>query len=368
MKKTMVYLSIILVFLCLTGCTQKEILIGFSGNLTGSGSEIAVSALYGVEMAVREVNEAGGVNGRKIKLMIEDDENDVLKAQVADETLIKEGAVAIIGHTLSSMGEMSIPNINRKGVVMVSPSISSTQYIDSDDYFYSVTPNSNIEAARLAEAISQRGYTSVGLLYQEENKTYSHTFISEVSSQYKQQGSVVFEQAFSTSDKSSYAAMSELVAKEEIDALVIAGNMHDVAQIAQQLYILDAKLAIFMPAWGMGQALLDEGGPTVEGAYAVNAYDVDDPTPAFTEFKAQYTKKFGTQPPFSAVYGYEAAMLLFEAIEGSDSLESQDIKASLDSITTIQGLQGEFSMDSEGDVLRDIHLYQIIDGAFIRLD
>ena len=112
----------------LTGCdNNKPIKVGFVGGLTGRLSDLGIAGRNGVIMAIEEINKAGGINKRPIELITKDDKQDPEVAVNVDKELIDEGVVAIIGHMTSAMSIAALPLINKKQILMISPTTSTNK-------------------------------------------------------------------------------------------------------------------------------------------------------------------------------------------------------------------------------------------------
>jgi len=108
--------------LFLSGCQRPApIKIGFSAGLSGANSEVGVGARNAVELMVEQVNKDGGINGRDVELIIKDDENDLAKVALIDQSFIDEGVLIIIGHDMSSKLATSLEVIKEQNVLMISP-------------------------------------------------------------------------------------------------------------------------------------------------------------------------------------------------------------------------------------------------------
>lgn len=123
----------------LVNCTGKEpVRMGFVAQLTGIQAELGVQERNGVQMVVEEINAAGGVAGRPIELIVQDDLGTPEGAQAADHELIKAGVVAIIGHATSGQTVAGLAVTNPAHVVMLSPTASTPELSGQDDYFFRI--------------------------------------------------------------------------------------------------------------------------------------------------------------------------------------------------------------------------------------
>ncbi|MEW5815083.1 MAG: ABC transporter substrate-binding protein [Spirochaetota bacterium] len=122
-------------------CTEKNpIKIGFAGGLTGIHSDLGIAGRNGALLAVEEITSAGGIKGRPVVLITKDDQQDPVAALKVDKELIDEGVVAIIGHMTSVMTMSVIPFINKSEILMISPTTSTNELTNIDDYFFRTLP------------------------------------------------------------------------------------------------------------------------------------------------------------------------------------------------------------------------------------
>lgn len=368
-KKSLIALLLISLITVLVGCEKKPIFIGYSSNLTGTSSEIAVEGMYGAMMAVNEINEEGGINGREVQLVIKDDGNSDETALKTDKELVEQGVCAIIGHSISGVAGLTIPYINSIEMVMVSPTISSTNFAYQDDFFFSMVPVSTYQSKRISEAILDYNYHKTGYLYQIENERYSKSFVEDVQERLEVQGlSSSFISDYSQADEETYDQAIDLILSSDIDSLVIAGAAYDVARFAQILFSKDVHLPIFTSTWAMSSELLSIAGPAAEGIYSINSYDNSSISEDFKAFYDQYMDLYQEEPTFASVYSYEGTMMLLRALMKSDSFKGSDIKKAMESNSSFEGLQGDVTLDEYGDAHRTMYLFKVVNGKYERVD
>ena len=150
------------------GCGEKEpVLIGFAGGLSGRVADLGISGRNGVIMAVEERNEAGGMKGRTVRLVVRDDEQDPGTALRVDREMIGLGVEAIVGHMTSAMSEAAVPLMNETGTVMVSPTTTTTYLTGLDDFFIRVSATTREYASRMAGHLrTKRGIETVSVVIQ----------------------------------------------------------------------------------------------------------------------------------------------------------------------------------------------------------
>ena len=150
----------------------SPILIGFSGQLTGKTSDIGVFGRNGAMLAIEKINETGGINGRPLKLIAEDDGNTPDGALKADKILIDAGVVAIIGHMTSSQTMAALPFINKNGMVLISPTTSTPELTNKNDLFFRTMVENPIQSKVLADyARSALDFNTIVTVKESEMKT-----------------------------------------------------------------------------------------------------------------------------------------------------------------------------------------------------
>ena len=158
------------------GCEKKEnpIKVGFVGGLTGRLSDLGTTGRNGVILAVEEINSRGGINGRPVELITKDDQQNPEVALRVDRELVDEGVVAIIGHMTSSMSMVAMPFVNKRKVLMISPTTSTNKATGIDDYFIRMMPPNKSETDHLARhAFKVMGLKKMAAIYDLSNRAYT---------------------------------------------------------------------------------------------------------------------------------------------------------------------------------------------------
>lgn len=362
-----------IVMVMLSGCSREPVKIGFTANLKGAGSDFSISAMYGAMLAVEEYNESDD-SKRQIELLIQDDKKDPEWALRADRYFIENEVVGIIGHTLSSMGELSIDEINKENVVMISPTMSSSDFSGKNDFFYRMIGTSDNQGDAIVEALIDHKKQNVVVIYQEENKAFAPPLARHVKERFEEKVTEISLFSSYEASPSSYnqygrdEGLIQKIVELNPDALVIIGSAFDVAKFAQEFNQSSFETDYYLPTWSMGPDLIEFAGPLAEGMYTVSEFDNGSQSPNYLTFKEAYSSKYGEEPVFASMYGYEAAYFLLKAIDTSSSLSGKDIKVALDNLGMIEGLQQNLEHDEFGDIQRSTFLFEIINGDFVKVD
>ncbi len=351
------------------GCTRPSpIKVGFAGELTGKQSDLGVHGRDGALLAVETLNESGGVAGRSLKLLVRDDHGTPEGARAADRELIDAGVVAIIGHMTSAQSMAALPMIEEAGVVLLSPTASTTELSGLDDHFFRVTATTAQQAHLLARHIYQRrGLSRIAAIYDNDNASFTQTLWATFAQVYQDLGGQVSGEArFSSSEEPDFAHLVAKLRADDPQGLLIIASAPDTAYIAQQVRLSDWQVPLFTSAWAHTEALPQNGGRAVEGIELTIGYDANSQSPAFLDFQVRYQARFGLAPTFASVYAYDAMMVLAAALEKTNG-KAKGLPQALSETRDFEGLMGAISMDAYGDADRTRFLISIQDEQFVTL-
>lgn len=346
------------------GSEPQPIKLGFVGTLTGRLSDLGTAGRNGVILAVKEVNSEGGINGRQVLLLTRDDKSDPERAVQVDRELIEEGVVAIIGHMTSSMSMAAVSLINSEKVVMMSPTTTTDELTGIDDYFFRTTNPSRLQTDHLSEYIArQMDLRRVAVIYDLSNRAFSEKLYNNFRYSYEKLGGEVTDvRPFTSGVPGSFYNLVKLLLSGEPDCIFIITGALDAALICQQVRKLNTDIPIVSSAWAMTSILIKNGGPAVEGVIFSMPTDDESQNENFLKFQKDYRNRFGSEPSFAAIYSYEAARVILEALLIDDSPEN--LKDTILNFNEYQGLQGDLRIDRFGDTTRSHYIKNIKDGRF----
>ncbi len=350
----------------LAGCgdNKEPIKIGFAGTLTGRLSDLGMSSLHAVTLAVDEVNDKGGVNGRPVELIVKDDQQDLDVAVKVDKELIDEGVAAIIGHITSALTAAAVPLMNKEKKLMISPSASTNKLTGLDDYLLRITAPSRVHGEHLVGYLyREMGLRNVSVVYDLSNRAFAEGLFRIFKSEFERMGgAVVHTETFSSGREVAYLNMARNILHSAPGGLLIITGALDAAMICQQLKKLGSTLPIVSSGWAGTSDLLQKGGRAVEGIIISQPVDINCERKEYLEFKKKLNERFGIYPDFAAIYSYEAARMLFHALaETDDAAELRDVILKKG---VFDGLQKTIRMDKYGDTRGRRFIVTVKDGRF----
>lgn len=368
------FVSIILIigilgFFCIERIKNKQIIIGFSAQLTGKQAELGVQERNGVQLAVEEINAAGGIAGRKISLIIHDDLGIAEEARNGDAELVEEGAVAIIGHATTAQTLEGLKVTNPAKVIMIGPTVSTPELSGVDDYFFRVHPSFENSAQNFAKYIYEHnGLDRMAIIFDNDNRAYSKTYSTTFTDEFRALGgNTIGETSFSSSAQPDFLPMLSRLRESSPEGLLIVASDIDTALIAQRTRLMGWKVPLFAASWAQTETLINSGGRAVEGMELEQAYALASKSQVFMDFQSRYKTRFGSYPSFGAACSYESAYVLAEALKKTNG-NKDGLKQALLDIDNFRGLTDTFFIDKFGDVTRPFYLTAIHNGEFVTVD
>ena len=247
-----IFMGFFLLNILFFACSNKKFIkIGFVAGITGRVSELGISERAGATLAVNEINEAGGINGRLIELIVKDDQNDAERALEVDKELIDEGVVAIIGHATSTMTKAVVPLINKKNILLISPTASTTDLSGIDDFLVRITPLSDAEMKALAKLANNLNIQKIAVIYDLSNMSLVENNLKFFRKYYKKNpnNKIISETSFTSKTEFEFFPIVKKAIDYNPDGIFILVSSVDTAQVCQQIRKIDKKLPIFSIGW-----------------------------------------------------------------------------------------------------------------------
>jgi branched-chain amino acid transport system substrate-binding protein len=358
-------LTILFAWPVMEGCKKKEpVRIGFVGGLTGRNGDLGVAGRDGAILAVETINAGGGINGKKIALVIRDDKSDPEEAKKVVKGLVSENVAVIVGPMTSVVAVATIPIGTDARTLMISPTVSSADLSGKDDYFLRLNLNRDSAAASADYLAGKLGIKRAAIAYDMSNRSYTVSLAEAFKKRFSEYGgAIVDEQAFNAKGPVDFLALARKVAARKPPSIFIVAGAVDSAMICQQLKKIGSRATVFIAEWGATPEFLKGGGKAVENVYIVQHYNSGSTDPAFKAFKEAYQKRFGDQPAFAATYSYETVMIIAEALRKNP--DPVRLKDTILTIGTFRGLQSPIAIDRFGDPLRPSTVTRVEGGRFV---
>ncbi|MEK6960632.1 MAG: ABC transporter substrate-binding protein [Nanoarchaeota archaeon] len=367
---THVCIAMIVVMLILPGCSDApigpvadpgvySIVIGAVFHLTGPASYWGSGERDAVVMAVDEANERGGIEGRQIKLIIEDGKTDFVHTTSSLNKLIEVDRVSvIIGPTW--FGQAAAPIANVSGTVMISPSTGVT--VARDRHFFNLWPSERQEVSPLVAYMASKGIRKVAIVYSQNDWSASmrDVFIAE-----SQLAKISVIKGFASSpDESDFRSIILDIKSLDADAVYAPFAFYpSQGAFSKQAEELNLSIPIFSSSGTQNPDLVNSF-PQVEGT--VYPYPVAGP--GESDFVKRFKSRFNRDPSPSSAYAYDAANMVIDAMR-SGARSSEDFASYLASVKDYAGVSNVMTFDQKtGRVIeKDYEMRRVEGGRFVKI-
>jgi branched-chain amino acid transport system substrate-binding protein len=350
------------------GCSKTEaeptILLGEVGSLTGSEATFGKSTQAGIQMAIDEVNSKGGItlNGKAMKVVVRvyDDQGKPEEAANAVSRLINQDkVVAILGEVASSNSLAMAPKAQAAGIPMVTPSSTNPKVTEVGDHIFRVCFIDPFQGAVMAKfARDTLKLDRVAVLIDNQSD-YSLGLSSVFVESFKAAGgTIVAQESYSKGDTDFRSQLTSMKGKDP-QALYVPGYYTDVGVIARQ----SRELGLAVPLMGgdgwESEKLFELGGPALEGSYFSNHYAIDDPGPRAKAFRDLYNQKNGRAPDSLSALGYDAAMVVMEAIKRAGTTQGKALRDAIAQTKDHPGIAGTITLDAKRNAVKPAVILQV---------
>jgi len=337
--------------------TNDTIKIGAVFHLTGAGAFWGIGEQNGTQMAIDEVNMSGGINGKKISLILEDGATDFTKTANSIQKLINvDGTKAIIGPTW--FGQAASPLAKQFKAIIISPSAGVVP--ESNKYFFDVWPTEKQEVMPVVRYMQEKGVKNVAIIYSQND--FSQSVRNNFIEQAKILGINVIKEFSVNPNESDFKTIILQLKNLKIDAVYGTFAFYpSQGAYSKQAKELGLNLALYSSS-GTEIPDLVKSYPEVEGT--IYGYIAMGPKEA--NFYSKYQTKFNSFPSPSASYAYDATNLIIEAIKAGNETPEQ-ISSYLMGVK-YSGVANDISFDSNGRIANKTFIIKTVkDGKFVEI-
>jgi branched-chain amino acid transport system substrate-binding protein len=348
----------------LSAADSDQISIGAVLPLSGDAAHWGIPARTGAEMAVEEINHAGGIGGRSLALVVEDDRCSPADGVSAFNTIMASAKppVAVLGAVCSGVTLALAPLAESHKVVLISPASTSPKLTGAGDFIFRVVPSGSVRGKVFAEYLyHDRGLRKLAVMYinNEGGMGGSSAFKKRFTAL---GGTVVIEQSYTQGTTDLRAQLMKIKAANTEGVLVGSYPPDTVAMLQQAREIGLQQPLFFTTEAVQNPEVLRQAGDAAEGATYILAAPAAGE--AVEKFTAAYEAKFGKEPELFAAEGYDVIRLIAEAIAGTtaESLSGSGIRDFLRRVRDYAAASGTITFDRNGDVIKPYAIKRIEGG------
>jgi branched-chain amino acid transport system substrate-binding protein len=378
-KTTQIIIGIIVAIIVLAGIwyvvsrkptaptTKEPIKIGFIGPLSGDAASYGIPIKNAIDLAVEEINNTGGINGRKIEIIYEDGKCNGKDAVNAAQKLINIDKVNIILGGMCSGELLAIAPITEPAkVLLLSPSASSPDISNAGDFIFRNNPSDADGGKTLAKLVREK-YTKAAII--SENTDYAQALARVFVEHFRSLGGEVVAQENFDPGVKDFRTILTKIKSSNPEAIVVNPQ----TEVAGGLIVKQAReMGITIPLYGntalAGTKAIETAGKYAEGMLVIDAPGLSESNPKAVKFLADYKAKYGTTTlEFYLGAAYDAVYILADGISkyGTDT---EKLKNYLYSLKNYNGVIGTYGFDENGDLIGiEYKVKQIKNGKAVEL-
>lgn len=330
-KKIIVIIVLGTLFSLISGCKNKsnanenEILIGSIMPISGQISTYGIQSKNGINLAVKEINANGGVLGKKLRVITEDDEAIPEKSLNAFTKLVTQDKVVGIVGALTSKCSLAInQEAQKRKILMISPASTNDSLTEAGDYIFRACYNDSFQGDVIAKFAAKNLKLKKAAIIFDNSNDYSKGLCKNFKKKFKLiGGKIVAEESYGTSDKDFTAQLTKIKSKDA-DVLFIPDYYTTVSLIAKQVRSLGIKIPMLgSDGW---DEIINNAGDEIVNSYYCNHYSVKSDDADVIKFIKAYRAEFENVPNALAALAYDSMYIFADAIEKAGSTEPEKIK------------------------------------------
>jgi branched-chain amino acid transport system substrate-binding protein len=353
--------------LAFCSCSKRQetgIPVGQFGSLTGAQATFGQSTDNGVRLALDEVNAAGGVLGKPLRLITKDNQSKPGETSTAVRELItRNKVVALIGEVASGRSLEAAPIAQRSGIPMITPASTNEKVTEAGDHIFRVCFIDPFQGTVCAKFARKLGAKKAAVLT-DISKDYSLGLAKSFKEEFvKEGGGITCQQSYSGGDK-DFSAQLTAVKADNPDVIFLPAYYTEAPLIIRQA----RQLGITVPfiggdGWDSPE-LVAVGGPAVEGCYFSNHFSNQSSDPKVVAFVKAYRAKYNTDPDAMVALGYDSLKLLADAMKRAGTTDPSKVTAALASTKDFAGVTGMITLDAHRNPNKPAVILQVKDGKF----
>lgn len=359
---------IIGILMCvLTSCSDEGVKIGIVGSMSGRNSDLSVSGRRGAEIAVSQINNSGGINGKKIELISKDDEGNSKNISTINSFFEKNNINIVIGNYTSQMMSCCMDNIRKTNLLFISPTISSNEFDGKDDNIIRLINSNKNESVIIGKNMLENDVNNIAIIFDQNNKSYCETLINKMTNIFEDDThKIILKYGYKNLDNDSSDIIDKII-QNKPDAILFISNSYDTAHLCQLVRLNNINTKKYATLWSNTPELFKKGGVAINDMKIISVIDFNCKKMDYDNFKNNYINLYNEEPSFSSIFTYESVQIIAKAISKVKSTDKNKLKAQIIKDTHIKGLQEEFQIDKYGDCNRGFFLSNIKDGHAWRI-
>lgn len=377
MKKFVcVLLAALMLLGVLTACGNKAssgssdtVKLAIACPVTGDSAEYGVHFSIAAQMAAEDINESGGINGRKVEIEIFDSKNDAKEAAEVARLIGQDSSIlATIGDFSSTCAMAAAPIYEENKLVQVTPSAGLIDVPQVGDWNFATTGVQSDDGPFLANRVLHEtmGVKSYAVVY--TNNDFGLNFSSYMNQEAEAAGITVTDSEAIASGEKDFTAIVSKMRQTNPEAVVIVATYNEVANCVKQIRQVGWDVPIVISGSSLTAQLVELLGDDVNGIYSNISFVPSDEDPTTSEFNKEFTERANLAPSFHSVCTYDTVTLVCLAARNcGDNLTRETLRDALAAYTGFEGLMGPIEWTEEGACRRGYKVVQYQNGELVAL-
>ena len=378
-KNIMVVLSLVLVLLLgliTSGCNNlikndKEIILGANYEMTGALAAVAKQTVNGINLAIKQTNEQGGVLGKQIKLIIADNKSEPSESANAITKLIKNDNVKLVFGSVASSNVLATVQIahDSKIPLITATATNPSVTMEQDQvrpYVFRTCFIDPFQGEVMANFAAKSLQAKNAVMYIDSSSDYSKGLAKIFAEKFIANGGIIIgEESFLQKDQDFKSTLTKIKAINP-DVVFIPAYYEEVGKIIRHAREIGIQSQLIgTDGWDDPKLIEIAGLSAVEGTFFSNHYSPQDQDPKVVEFVKAYKAEYNQEPSALAVLGYDCALVVIDAIKRAGSDDPEKIRQALEETKKLQITTGLLSIDNNHNPIKSAVVVEIKNGQQI---
>ena len=343
MKKIILLTAVLFIFsINIFSQNQEYIKVGVFTDLSGPTASFGESIKNGIQLAADEINNAGGINGKKIELYFKDDEGRPETAKKVVEELITEEKVdVLIGDVASTNSLAAAPVAQLAKIPMITPASTNLKVTEVGDYIFRTCFIDPLQGEAMAKfAFYQLNLRRVAI-FSDVNSDYSKGMSENFKKTFIALGGKIVSENVYTQQDDNFKGQLKVIRKSKPDAIYLPGYYGETARIAKEARELKMNMPLLGGDGWDSPDLWNLGGKALNNSYITNHFASDNSSSAVQNFIVKYETKFKSKPDTLAALGYDTVYLLADALKRAKTSDGKNLRDALQQTRDFSGVTGK---------------------------
>lgn len=358
-------LGIVAMLLIATMTLAETIKVGMLTPLSGPIAIYGQTTLNGIKLATEELNKKGGIKGNKIELIIEDNKGDAAEAVNAVKKMISVNKIkALLGPVISTNSLAVAPIMQENKIPMLTPTGTNSTITQVGDYIARTCFIDEFQGQVMGAFAIKNLKAKNAVILTDVNSDYSEGLAEEFKKVFEANGGKILDTVSYVANDVDFTSQLTKIKMKKPEVIFVPGYYSEVSLIVKQARELRID-SVFLggDGWDNGK-LFEIAGDSINGSYISTHFSSESEDQQIKSFLKNYKARFGEEPSVLSALGYDAANVMYAAMERTENLDSTEIKNEVNKTKDFKGITGVISLDENRNAVKSAFVLEAKDGKF----